>query len=126
MKRPTTGKCKSKQVENNEAIADQNEVFEPIVITGTFNYIITLNENEYTIDAGERSIQNDLCAILLAKDITEKVKTDMNIASKSGLDKKALVFINNRLNMLGKSYLSLKAIGEDILATMLAMVQKKD
>ena len=54
-----------------------------------------------------------------------KFEVDMNIAKKQLPDKASKDRINSRLNMLGKSAVSLGVIAEDVLMSVLRLALKK-
>jgi len=100
---------------------------EPIVLKGTIDYTITVYDDHYTLDAGKRSMQNDLCAILYAKDITEKIQVDFKLMKEDkNIKGSAKTHTKSRLDKLIHSSYSLTSIATDIIMTILARSQKRD
>lgn len=99
---------------------------EPLVLKGTIEYTITVYDDHYTLDTGKRSMQNDLCAILYAKDITEKIQVDFKIMKEDkNIKGSSKNHTKSRLDKLIHSSYSLTSIATDIIMTILSRPQKK-
>ena len=100
--------------------------FEPIVIEGQLTYKITITEDEYFVESlPDRA--GEIAAILVALRVSEKYKTDMQIAKDNKLIKtKDKKHFNGRLDKLINSVQSLSAIANDMIMTVLTRSMKKD
>lgn len=114
---PKTTKRKSKEVDAEKEIA-------PLVIDGSFTYQLTISGTGYSIDMGERNMQNDLCAILIAKTVSERMKTDFGVYKQQAKTKEQKAEFDFKLNNLSRSISSLGDIGENMLLTLLMKAQK--
>lgn len=103
---------------------EENKV-QPLVIEGTIKYKITIEEEGYYVES-ERSIQNDLAAIMLSKDIAEKVITDYKLRKSMPGDTKSKQMVTKRINKLIECSAGITIISTDILLTILAMGRKSN
>ena len=101
----------------------QPESMEPLVIEGTIGYKFTLDvDNDKIGIEWETSIGNDLAAILIARELSARVKSDIEQFKKKGLIPKAdKEKINKRLDKVTNSIMSLGIISNDMIAAVLQM-----
>lgn len=112
---------KSIKVEEEKGISESN----PLIIEGSLPYRIVITGDEYKVDY-DFSVANELAAVMIARKITEQIKSDMELFKKmkvkqSPADKK---HSESRYDKLIHSSYSLATISDEILAEALGKVSK--
>ena len=104
----------------------ENTQFEPIVIEGELKFKIVITEEQYYIESNP-NMAGEMAAILISLKISEKYKSDMQIAKDNKWIKKAdKQYFKGRLDKLTHSVYSLSSIANDMIMTVLNKSQKKD
>lgn len=117
---------KSKVKKVTPPVRKEKEQFQDVVIEGQILFRLTIKEDNYFVESFPDK-SGEIAAILIARDISDKMKIDMEIAKKSKLiatDTKSKSYFKGRYDSLIKSCQSLGALANNMIMTVLKQSQK--
>lgn len=104
-------------MENNE------QKIEPLIIEGAINYKFKIDvENGKVAVSWEDTIGNNLASILIARELSVRLKSDIQqFKSKRLIPNKEKTKINGRLDKVTNSIMSLSLMTDDMVSAVLQM-----